>query len=274
MAAVDALRSGDLTQALAQLRDDVRARPEDSRLRVFLFQLLAVTGDWERALAQLGVAAELDPAATMMAKAYREIVRCEALRQEVFQGKRSPVVFGEPEPWVAQLVEALRLEASGETSAASDLRSQAFEAAPTTAGTILNASVAVADPDAPGDAFEWIADGDGRLGPILEVVVNGRYCWAPMHRIAEVSFDPPTDLRDLVWAPAHFRWSNEGETVGVVPTRYPGSESSPDDAIRLGRRTDWTELADGGYRGLGQRSFVTDKGEFALLETRRLRLRG
>ena len=53
--------------------------------------------------------------------------------------------------------------------------------------------------------------------------------------------------------------------------RYPGSEASPDDGVRLSRRTEWREV-DGGsaFLGLGQRMIATDAGEYPLLEVRSL----
>src|SRR5690606_10991406 len=67
--AVDAealLKAGDPTGALAALQNEVRSKAADAKLRVFLFQLLCVQGQWERALNQLKVCAELDPAALPM----------------------------------------------------------------------------------------------------------------------------------------------------------------------------------------------------------------
>ncbi|MHC4326995.1 MAG: tetratricopeptide repeat protein [Planctomycetota bacterium] len=58
--AEELLRSGQLHEALAALESEVRADPANAKLRVFLFQLLCVLGDWERALTQLNTAAELD----------------------------------------------------------------------------------------------------------------------------------------------------------------------------------------------------------------------
>ena len=48
-----ALREGRLDEALEALQADIRKKPQDKALRVFLFQLLAVNGAWERALRQL-----------------------------------------------------------------------------------------------------------------------------------------------------------------------------------------------------------------------------
>src|SRR5438552_15339828 len=71
-AAEESVRAGRLDEALADLQGQVRKKPADARLRTFLFQLLAVRGEWDRALTQLKVAAELDPSAMAMAKTYQE----------------------------------------------------------------------------------------------------------------------------------------------------------------------------------------------------------
>ncbi|HEV2702964.1 MAG TPA: tetratricopeptide repeat protein, partial [Steroidobacteraceae bacterium] len=55
-----AFRAGDLAGALAALQLEVRGRPQDLKLRIFLAQLLMVLGQWDRALTQLSVVAELD----------------------------------------------------------------------------------------------------------------------------------------------------------------------------------------------------------------------
>ena len=65
-AAESSLRHGDVAAALAQLQEQIREKPANAKLRVFLFQLLCVRGEWERALNQLKVASGLDPAALAM----------------------------------------------------------------------------------------------------------------------------------------------------------------------------------------------------------------
>ncbi|MHC5004092.1 MAG: type VI secretion system accessory protein TagJ [Planctomycetota bacterium] len=260
MKAEELLRQGRLDDALAELQNQVRAAPAEPKHRTFLFQLMAVQGQWERAVTQLSVVAELDAAAIPMAQTYREAIRCELLRAEVFAGRRSPVIFGEPPEWIGMLIEALRLTADGQAAPARAMREKAFDAAPATSGTL------------DGTAFEWIADADGRLGPVLEAVVNGRYYWVPFENIAVVDLEEPEDLRDVVWMPAHFQWVNGGEAVGLIPTRYPGSESSPDEAIRLARRTEWQDAGEELFVGSGQRMLATDAGDHPLMDIRRITL--
>jgi len=262
------LAQGDLSAALMSLQQQVRKQPGDARLRTFLFQLLAVLQQWERAAGQLKVCGDLDASTLAMVNTYREALQCEVVRQAVMTGQATPMVFGEPAPWMGLLIEALAVEARGEVAAAAALRTQALEAAPATAGT-LN-----------GEPFDWIADADSRLGPVLEVVLRGRYGWLPLSQVSRVVVEAPTDLRDLVWMPAHLFLPNGGESVALIPTRYAGPDLSAyrdtahNDALLLARRTDWHALAPDEapeqYRGAGQRVLTSSGPELGLLDVREL----
>jgi len=260
MQAEQSLQAGDLQGALTQLQDQVRKNPANVQYRVFLFQLLAVLGQWERAFTQLKVLGEMDAGTLAMVKTYQAALSCEALRAEVFAGQRTPLLFGQPEQWMALLIEALRLTATGAGTEAQTMREQAFAAAPTTNGTL------------DGQPFEWIADADMRLGPMLEAIINGRYYWVPFAHIRTLRIEQPTDLRDLVWLPATFIWANGGEVVGFIPTRYPDSAHSDDAMLRLSRKTEWQERPGDCYVGLGQRLLATDTGEYPLLDCRLIEL--
>ena len=253
-------RTGNLAATLQELQNEVRQHPADVKRRIFLAQLLMVLGQWDRAVTQLNVIGEMDSAALPMARAYRSAIECELLRAQVFAGLKSPLIFGDPEPLIAHLVSALKVAGGGASAEAAALRAAALESAPATAGE-LN-----------GKDFEWLADADTRLGPVFEVLLNGAYYWVPAHRVAAIAIETPADARDLVWLPAQFTWTNAGEAFGFIPTRYPGSEASADDAIRLSRKTEWIDAGGGGWSGLGQRLLTTDADEVGLLEVRSLRL--
>ena len=255
-----ALKDGDVTRALKLLTEQVRAKPQDAKLRVFMFQLLCVLGQWDRELNQLIVSLELDGSTLPMVQTYREAIACETLRLKVFAGQKVPMLFGEPETWVALLIEALLREGRGEPDAARQLREQAMEQAPTTSGQL------------DGQPFAWIADADSRLGPTMEAVINGRYYWLPWNRLLKVEIDPPQDLRDAIWMPAHFEFTNGGEVVGLIPTRYPDTDLAAGDGLSLARRTDWREVLPGVFAGLGQRLIVTDNTEVGLMDMRTVTL--
>lgn len=255
MSADDLLREGKLEAAKSALQETVRREPAVAKHRVFLFQVLALLGDWKRAMTQLEVLRDMDPSTLPMVQTYGSAIQAELFREEVFAGKRAPLVLGEPEGWLAALIQALPLAAEGKASEAAPLRERAFEEAEARAGTI------------DGAPFAWIADADSRLGPVLELIANGRYFWVPFSRIAELKLEPPTDLRDFVWAPAQLVLANGGEVAALVPTRYAGTADG-DDALRLARRTEWRDLGGGCFAGLGQRMLATDAGEFPLLDVR------
>jgi type VI secretion system protein ImpE len=256
MQAEQSLKDGDLQLALSQLQAQVRSNPAKVEYRVFLFQLLSVLGEWGRALTQLDVAGDLDASTLAMVQTYREALRCEVLRREVFAGKRSPLIFGDPEHWIALLLQSLQLSVDGQFAKAQVLREEAYEVVKTPTGSI------------DGQRFEWVADADPRIGPFLEAIVNGNYYWIPFHRIRRIQLDQPEDLRDMIWTPAQFTWANGGQAVGLIPTRYPESECAADTSLQLSRKTEWREMAEDEYHGIGQRILATDAGEYPLMDIR------
>lgn len=236
--------------------DAVKAMPTNPSARMKLFRLFCLTGKWDRAVIQLDTASGMDAELAMTSLVYKQAIACERFRAEVFAGTRTPVAIGEPQPWLGWMVEALR----SDVGRALALREQAMEQAAARPGS-LN-----------GARFEWLADADPRLGPVCEAFIDGKYYWLPFERITELRMSPPDDLIDLVWVRAELVLGNGGAKHVLVPARYPGSEAAEDDLLRTGRRTEWLGSDGVGYRGLGQREWVTDGGETGLLEVRELLL--
>ena len=260
MNSAELVRAGRLEEGLSALQTEIRSKPENVELRVFLFQLNCVVGRLDKALTQLQVLASLNADTMLLAQIFRPVITCELLRREVFAGRRTPVVFGEPTEWIGWMIRANELVAQGEFEAAAELRSQAFEAAPPSPGKVN------------GEPCEWIADADSRLGPVLEAMIEGQYYWVPFCRIQRLETEAPTDMRDLVWIPAQFTFVNGGTVPGHIPTRYPGTEESTDGPLRLVRKTEWLQHAGETCLGLGQRVLATDASEYPLLACRTVEL--
>lgn len=260
--AKEALAAGDPKQALSLLQAEIRQQPANVKLRIFLFQLLCVLGQWPRASAQLEVCGEMDAGTLAMVNTYREALKCESVREAVFAGTTTPSVLGQPQEWVTWLIEALQADARGDTAVAARLRAQAFAMAPANSGALNT------------ESFAWIADADSRLGPVLEAIMNGRYYWVPFIRLIKIAIDPPEDLRDIVWMSARLQFENGDESVALIPTRYHGSETSEEGLILLARKTAWEQIGPDAYRGFGQRVFTTDVGESPLMEVRSIELNG
>lgn len=247
-----------LAEQLQDLQSQVKRDAGSAKLRIHLFQLLCVMGQWQRALAQLQLCGQLDAKALAMAQTYREAIRCEMFRGEVFAGRRAPHVIGKPPAWIGLLVEALRHDGSGEASTAGAMRAQAMEAAEPTACSV------------DGVSCEWLMDGDSRLGPVCEVFANGQYYWLPFESCGGIQIDPPADMRDLVWAPAEVLLPNEGRVPVLMPARYPDPPAGVDytDELKLGRATHWLANGPETWFGLGQRVWMSDAGEHPILDTR------
>ena len=271
-----------LAEALSRAEAGVRAKPQEASARWLLFELWCVLGQWERALKQLQAWAGLSKASDSTAHVMRGLIRAEQQRNEVFAGTRAPatVMAGgvESPAWIAGLGEALRLAAAqGEAALqASDLARQA--------------ALAQA-PEAPGcsnlqPAFAWITDADTRLGPVCEVVLLGAYRWLPFSEIASITKAAPMRLLDLVWSQVSIvlhgskgdtdaagsvggeaGGAGRAELKGYMPMRYP-VHSGERDALLLARETVWDDVGRTGVHARGQKMWMTDAGDMALLDLR------
>jgi type VI secretion system protein ImpE len=247
-----------LAEEMSAAVEALRAAPHSIEPRMALFQFACVTGQWDRARTQLDTMCRLDRETTVFARVYSQLIGCEAERAGVFAGRRKPIVLGQPTPWLAMLVTAFEQEAAGTLAAARDLRGRALDEATPRPGSI------------DGTNFSWIMDADLRLGPILEIIVEGQYRWLPFDNIRRLRAEEPTSLRDMVWQPATVTLVNEGELSAFVPSRYPGSESYRDDAVRRANATVWVDRGAGDQIGFGQKMLATDVDDRALLDIRRL----
>lgn len=242
------LRAGDLNGARASLVDQVKRAPSDQGARLFLLQLQCLCGEWDKAQAQLRTLASLSPEAQMLAVTYNAAIDAERERAEAFAGRAPPALLVKSSSWAGDLAAALAADARGQAEDAEAKRSRAFETAPDTPGEI------------DGVAFDYLADGDARFGPALEAIVAGRWGLVPFDSLESVKSEGPRDLRDLVWLPAQLAFKTGQSVNALLPTRYPGSESAEDAALRLARRTEWAD-APWGMRGVGQHEWTLSGGE-------------
>ena len=255
------MRAGDLDGARAALIEGVKKAPGDQSIRMFLFQLQCLSGEWDKAQTHLRTLASLSPEAQMLAVTYNIAIEAERARAEVFAGKGPPALLVSSSAWAGDLAAALAAGSRGDAAEAAEKRERAFDAAPDTPG------------DLDGVAFDWIGDGDARFGPSLEAIIAGRWGLVPFDAIESVKSEGPRDLRDLVWLPAQVAFKTGQSVNAMLPVRYPGSESAEDTAIRMARRTDWRDES-WGPAGLGQHEWSMSGGEdVGLLSLRRLTFR-
>ena len=92
----------------------------------------------------------------------------------------------------------------------------------------------------------------------------------PFTALYKLTVEEPADLRDAVWTPATLTLQTGADIVALIPTRYPGTTTMGDDAAKLARKTEWSDLGADTYAGIGQRLFATDAGDTAIMDLRSL----
>jgi type VI secretion system protein ImpE len=123
-----------------------------------------------------------------------------------------------------------------------------------------------------GKPFTELRDADPDIGARLEVFAAGSYVWIPFEHIASVEMGRPERLRDTLWTPAlvqaapSFKGMDLGEVL--IPAIYPFSWKDPDEAVWLGRVTEWTADENGTEYPTGQKMLLVDGEEIPFLEVR------
>ncbi|AOI61255.1 type VI secretion system accessory protein TagJ [Burkholderia diffusa] len=247
------LSQAPLDEQIARTEARVRAQPTTPPHRWALFQSMCVTGQWARAIQQLQVWGRLVPDQAQTAQVFRDLIRAERHRARVVHGRARPGFVFDPPPWIDGLLGALRAAAEGQLEVADGLRSAAFDAAPDVATSIPDGTAA------------WIVDSDSRLGPVCEFISAGHYRWVPIADLAGWRVSTPTTLVDLVWAPCTLTLVDGNTLHGFMPARYPGSEAGS-DAVRVGRETVWRHEGRTAAIALGQKTWMTEQGDFSLFE--------
>jgi type VI secretion system protein ImpE len=125
-----------------------------------------------------------------------------------------------------------------------------------------------------GKPFTSITDTDPRIGANLEVFLAGSYTWIPMHFLRRVEVQPPTNLRDLVWARGtletteEFRLQEIGEVL--FPALCPLTPRYADEAVQLGRECAWEPDERFGEIPYGAKLIAIDGAEIPLLQAGKL----
>jgi type VI secretion system protein ImpE len=244
-------------QTLDQLFEDAKNRaknaPDDLPARSALWQIFAARGELDRARKQLELIPKLDATWMVEVQACTRLLDAEVEREAILAGKGTPSCIGEPPQWLAQQVAALQLLGEGRREAAVPLLTEVWNSGEPRAGSVN------------GEPFEWVRDGDARLGPCLEIIVQGRYYWAPWERVIHLEMKPPSEIRDRLWQPAMVQVTDDGPIEAFLPVRYPQPRN---DDESMSRRTDWVQLGEELYIGYGQKCIVTDQDPVGFLDIR------
>lgn len=262
MTAKELFRAGRLDDAIAAQVEAVKAAPTDLGLRTFLFELYAFSGDIERAERQLKFIESQSTELMLATGAFRQCLEAEQVRRKVFAGEGEPHFINEPAEIVRQHAEALRLLNADRTDEACKLLADSASSRAAVPGT------------ADGQPFSDFRDADDLLAPVIEFYDGPMYCWVPVSQVRSFTLTPPKTPRDLLWNVCELTLDDDTVRSGVMPVLYANSHESDDDAIRLGRQTDWVGFEDGPAFGQGMRTFLVDGEERGMLEIKEVALHG
>jgi type VI secretion system protein ImpE len=248
------LKQGQLSNAIQQLTQDLKAKPTDVAARIFLFELLCFSGDLERAGKQLDIVGHQSLEMQVGTGIYQQILAAEKTRRTVFMEGTLPSFLTPPTENLNLYLEALKLIREHEAAKARSSLEKAISAQPVLVG------------QADGKPFEGFMDADPFLGPFLELIAADRYSWLPYEEIRHIELKKPVYLRDMIWQQAKIeaRAGDVGEVF--LPVLYPGTHTCENEVIKLGRMTDWIDVGENLVRGVGQRLFLIDGTERAMLE--------
>jgi len=256
-------QAGRLDDAVAAANAAVRAAPADAAPRLLLAELLLFQGNMQRADTLLDALTTMEPAVAVPVAAFRQLLRAEEARRQVWTEGRVPEFLGTPPAHVSPLLEALVAFRAGDMAEAARLAGEAEAQRPPSSGTLDSA------------AFDDFRDADDLCAGVMEVLTTtGKYFWIPTERILEAEFHAPQRPRDLYWRRVTMSVREGPDGDVFVPALYlPRGEGQP-DPIRLGRATEWEEAAGGPVRGLGQRMFLVGEEGRTVMELAALAFSG
>jgi Protein of avirulence locus involved in temperature-dependent protein secretion len=246
--------AGNLKGAIEAVIQIVKSKPTDTQARTFLFELSLFSGDWERAERQLDAIGQMNVNAMIGAKIYQRTIAAERKRARYFSESLKPEFIADAPDYVYGLLTANNRLREGKAEEAREILDQVEEQRPAISCRINGAQK------------EDLRDYNDLTSCILEAFVNDSYVWIPMEQIVKIEFEPPKTVRDLFWRQAKIETLNGTNGEFLVPALYPDSWKSENDAVRLGRFTDWRELEGEIYFGEGQKLFFVDGEARGILE--------
>lgn len=248
MTSDELIEQGDYAGALEVLRQATsgpQAEPPQLLSRfgveVRLQQFDAAENTMQRLCAAAPEAAAVMGALGQTAKAERLAI--QRLSDPALAGKRATV--GMPPPHAMALVKAAVLHAQGNAEGAKGAVAEAQGLAPAVSGTLVRKNGATV-------RFTNIVDSDDLTGATLPCYEGPQVLDIAYSEIRTITFAEPKTSFDVLWPRTEITLVT-GEVLRVrVPALYPGSGTSGDAFIRMGRMTTWSR--DKGYaEGHGQR---------------------
>lgn len=250
----------DVAKLKLDLITKIKSQPANIELRFQLVKLYCFQAEWDRAYKQLMTILGIEEEATRQVEWYKNLLLSERLREQVLSGERSPCgLEGTLPEWCLDLYKANECYGRGELERGESYRQKALAQAKTDAGSAENQGL-----------FSWLADGDDRIGPILEFITAGGYRWVTLSEVQQIVINPPLEMLDMVWAKAAITLITGGEVNGYVPARYPLTQLA-EKQVKAGLVTHWLTEGESRHIGQGRKMWITDDLQFSIFESGKIK---
>jgi len=248
----DYFKEGMLSEAISELGSELSSKPNDMIKRAFLAELLCISGDLERADAQLDVLVTLEPDKALTIGTWRQLIRAATTRREVYDNGRTPDVVDDPTNRIKSLLAThISMREGDQTAVAQQTLELENNREPCAA--VVN-----------GNVVDDIRDLDDLSAGILEVMAtNGMYYWVDFTQICSLEFEAPQRPLDLLWRKASIILHKGTEGEVFIPSIY--ATPTDDNEALLARKTEWLE-SSGLVRGVGQRNYLAGDEVISLMD--------
>ena len=250
------LAEGSLDGATQAVLDHVKSAPTDIPARIFLFELALFGGNWERAAKQLDVIGHQDAGALIGSMIFRQNLAAEKDRSSFFGDGLKPGILAPPPGYIEDLLNANNRIREGSIFEARSILDTIEEERPAFACTVN------------GEAVEDFRDYNDPTMCVFEVFFKESYSWLPFENVVSIEFFEPKGLRDIYWRQAKVELNTGTSGEMFFPTLYAGSAKSEDDQIKLGRKTDWLDLGEDLFSGIGQKLYWMDGKDRSIMDLR------
>jgi type VI secretion system protein ImpE len=256
MNASELFKAGDLQAAIGVATTELKAKPRDVATRLFLAELLWFNGQLDRVEKQLETISLQTTQAAMTLALYRQILRGETAREQVLREGRTPELVTELPADAKSMLEALLALRLGQGDEGSRLLGLA-ESQRVNLHGVCN-----------GREFSEFRDLDDRVAGVLEVITStGKYYWVPWQNIESLEMEPPKVPLDLLYRRTQIEVSGGPNGEVYIPTRYvANADEKLDDALLLGRATDWIGEAPALVQGRGLRTLLVGDEDMTIME--------
>lgn len=241
------LAANDLEGAIQAGIAHVKSKPTDMTARTFLFELMIMAGEFDRAEKQLDVLGQQDANALLGTQIYRQCIACEKKRQKVFNSDAVPDFITAKPAYTQLLLDSILDLRNGNVAGAREKLDQSEAERPANAGKLNGER-----------EFQDFRDYNDLTASVLEVFLKGEYLWIPLEFVRKIELTPPKSLRDVCWAQGTIEMLDGTNGEIHLPALYNNSAKHEDGAIRLGKATDWTDAGEDIFLGAGTRLFWFD----------------